>query len=563
MGWVYYMKTLPNGQKLRGGFYTHPEIAKFLVDWAIQKPSANVLEPSCGDGVFFKPIIERLSRLGAEPDSITDQITAVELDETEAKKAFSCLADLLPTEEFANTFEGDFFTQVAWHLGNKRYNAIVGNPPFIRYQHFPDAYREIAFRLMRAAGLHPTKLTNAWLPFIVVCTELLAEKGRIAMVVPAELLQVNYAAELRQFLNDRLDQLTIFTFRNLIFEDVQQEVILICGERNGGFNKGIRIIELDDICDLENYSHPLFEPHLLKPMDHSKEKWTQYFITTKQNQLIRHMLAYPGLHRFGQLAEVDVGIVTGLNDFFVLKLSEIEKIGADDYVIPLVSRSAHLNGVVFSKLDWAKNAANDLHAFLLNIPNVPLNQLPNKLVRYIKDGENKDYNKGYKCRIRNPWFKVPSIWVPDAFMLRQIHNCPRVIINSANATSTDTIHRVRVSEGVDVKQLAGSVYNSLTFAFSEILGRSYGGGVLELEPREAEKLPVPYEAAKLLDIDLVDRLLRSGENKEALDYCDSTLLIDGLGLKNEDVEQLRAIWDLLRNRRINRRFKKKISQLSD
>jgi len=550
------MKTLPNGQKLRGGFYTHPEIAKFLVNWAVQKPSANVLEPSCGDGVFFKPIIERLSSLGAELSSITNQITAVELDGAEAKKAFSCLSDLLSTEGLTNTYEGDFFTQVAWYLGNKRYNAIVGNPPFIRYQHFPDAYKEIAFRLMRAAGLHPTKLTNAWLPFIVVCTELLAEKGRIAMVVPAELLQVNYAAELRQFLNDRLDQLTIFTFRNLIFKEVQQEVILICGERNGGFNKGIRIIELDDICDLENYIHPSFEPHLLKPMDHSKEKWTQYFITTKQNQLIRHMLAYPGLHRFGQLAEVDVGIVTGLNDFFVLKHSQIEKIDAHDYVTPLVSRSSQLSGVEFTRFDWAKNTANDLHTFLLNIPTIPLNQLPEGLVKYIKDGEEKGYDKGYKCRIRNPWFKVPSVWVPDAFMLRQIHTCPRVITNSAKATSTDTIHRVRVSSGVNVKQLTGSVYNSLTFAFSEILGRSYGGGVLELEPREAEKLPIPYEAAKQLDIGLVDRLLRSGENMEALDYCDSTLLIEGLGLKNEDVEQLRDIWALLRNRRINRRFRK-------
>ena len=410
---------------------------------------------------------------------------------------------------------------------------------------------------MKEFGLHPTKLTNAWLPFVVVATELLAENGRIAMVVPAEIMQVNYAAELRQFLSDRLDQLTIFTFSHLVFQGIQQEVVLLCGERNGGTNKGIRIIEQEDVSSLKNYNHKPFEQHLLIPMDHSKEKWTQYLLTKEQNQLIRRMLTTPGLTKLGQLANVDVGVVTGLNDFFVLRLSQIEKIGADDYVIPLASRSSHFKGVIFSKKDWYYNVVKDLPAFLLNIPDVSLDKLPNLLADYIQEGESLDYHKGFKCRIRKPWFKVPSIWVPDAFMLRQIHYYPKVIVNSADATSTDTIHRMRVCEGVDVKQLAGSAYNSLTFLFAEIFGRSYGGGVLELEPREAEKLPIPYDAAKQLDLNLIDQQLRNSEAEKALDYCDSVLLIDGLGLESEDVEQLRTAWGLLRNRRINRNRKRR------
>ena len=49
----------------------------------------------------------------------------------------------------------------------------------------------------------------------------------------------------------------------------------------------------------------------------------------------------------------------------------------------------------------------------------------------------------------------------------------------------------RVCRHIDPRVLAAASINSVTFAFSEVMGRSYGGGVLELEPREAEPLPFP------------------------------------------------------------------------
>lgn len=100
-------------------------------------------------------------------------------------------------------------------------------------------------------------------------------------------------------------------------------------------------------------------------------------------------------------------------------------------------------------------------------------------------------HRGYKCSIRTPWWRTPSLWEPDLFLLRQIHRAPRLTVNAAAATSTDTVHRVRLAAGVDAGALAAVFHNSVTFAFTEIMGRSYGGGVLELEPREAERLPIP------------------------------------------------------------------------
>lgn len=118
------------------------------------------------------------------------------------------------------------------------------------------------------------------------------------------------------------------------------------------------------------------------------------------------------------------------------------------------------------------------------------------------------------------------------------------------ATSTDTIHRVRMLNGIPPAKLAAASINTVTFAFSEVLGRSYGGGVLELEPREAEALPFPNPSGLTMgDAAKVDGLLRKGELLAALDHVDSKLLRH---LDRDLLAHLRAVWERLRDRRLAR-----------
>ena len=140
-----------------------------------------ILEPSAGDGAFVEAVARRLGRRG--------RIDAIELHEDEASK----IRARVPT---ANVADGDAFT---WYSVDRdgTYDAVVGNPPFIRYQTFPEAHRAAGFALMHLEGLRPNRLTNAWVPFVVLATRALRPGGRLAMVVPAELLQVTYASELR------------------------------------------------------------------------------------------------------------------------------------------------------------------------------------------------------------------------------------------------------------------------------------------------------------------------------------------------------------------------------
>src|SRR5689334_7142371 len=245
------MKPAVTYQKIRGGYYTPKPIADFLARWAIQTPHASVLEPSCGDGTLLQSAAEMLMERGATRTAMIDLLHGIEFDPQEAAKAVERLEAMSGLPFTTAVHCGDFFTYCHTHLMDKRsFDAILGNPPFVRYQNFPEEQRRIAFYLMQRAGLHPNRLTNAWVPFLVAATLLLQEHGRLAMVIPAELLQVNYAAELRYFLSRYYRALTLITFKKLLFEGIQQEVVLLLGERNGGMSTGIRTIELDGIADL-------------------------------------------------------------------------------------------------------------------------------------------------------------------------------------------------------------------------------------------------------------------------------------------------------------------------
>ena len=558
------MKIAATQQKLRGGYYTPKPIANFLARWAIQSPNTKILEPSCGDGILIEAAINTLLELGADRASTIEHIRGIEFDQQEASKASERIQTLTHSTTQV-VYNDDFFSYCKAHLSEKHlFDVVIGNPPFIRYQNFPEEQRCIAFELMKQGGLHPSRLTNSWVPFLVASTFLLAEHGRIAMVIPAELLQVNYAAELRHFLRKYYSCLTLVTFKKLVFADIQQEVVLLLGEKNGTEHTGIRTVELEGVEELSSFDHTINMSSKLKEMDHSSEKWTMYFLEDEEIKLLRKLQGDQRLTVARDVLDVDVGVVTGLNEFFVLTEQQIKDYDIIPYTQSLVGRSFQLQGLIFSNADWLLNTGKQTPSFLLNVPNVPLNELPDALKKYVDAGEAKEMHKGYKCRIRNRWYIVPSVWIPQAFMLRQVHAYPKIVLNDATATCTDTIHRVKFRNDAQPRYVAAAFMNSLTFAFSEVMGRSYGGGVLELEPNEAERLPLPLLGSDKLDIQKLDMLERQGDIYAILDITDQLLLREHMGLSIEETRQLRAIWEKLRDRRIYRKHsqtREKISKL--
>lgn len=546
-----------DGDKLRGGYYTSSQLAEWLCAWAIRRASDRVLEPSCGNGSFLTAALKQLSAAGAGPASIGQQLRGVEIVDDEAAVARKALRGALGSLAADVVATSDFFE---WWSKQPQasFDAVVGNPPFIRYQTFPEPHRSRAMEIMGQLGLSPNRLTNIWVPFVVAAAASLRAGGRLALVLPAELLQVTYAAQLRSFLNDRFKRIDIVACNELFFEKAEQEVVLLLAD--GALAKPSQ----DNVCRMaltqkatvaEIVRQPakgLIAKAEHKTLCHENEKWLKYFLTVSEIEFMRELRASDVVTDLSTHASIDVGVVTGKNEFFVLSGEQVKELGLEKFTIPLVSRSVQLKGARIDRKDWdALSAAGD-RVHLLDLKPFNGARLTAALARYIRDGEEKDVHTGYKCSIRTPWYAVPSIWTPDAFTFRQIYDFPRMVLNEAGATSTDTIHRLR-SNGPKPERLIANTYTWLTAASAEIEGRSYGGGVLELEPTEAERLMMPAKLNGAMPLAESDRLTRKGRLDDVLEENARVVLQGHMGLSKRDCQTLRVIWTKMRDRRMARR----------
>jgi adenine-specific DNA-methyltransferase len=534
------MKLIENAtaEKLRGGFYTPEPIAEFILRWGINGcENLDILEPSCGDGVF----LEQLKVLKAQYNSIT----AIEYDEEEAQKADKIE---LSNKQIINA---DFHTYCNNTL--QRFDLIIGNPPYIRYQFFERQQQVEAEDIFIKAGLTYSKLTNAWVSFVVGSSLLLKDSGgKIGFVLPAEILQVSFALQLRKFLAHFYNKINIISFEKLVFPNIQQEVVLLLCEKNDTKEHNIEHIELKDASELKTLDTArLKSPQ--KKIDFKSNKWTFYFLSQEEIDFLENIAKRKNIPTLGKYANVEVGITTGANDYFTVPYSTVEEYGLQDYAKPMVGRSVQVNSVIFTEEDWEKNKFSKAKAHLLTFPEKQNLNQNNGATKYISYGESLGIHKGYKTGIRNDWFVVPSLKVSDALFIRRNNLYPRLIINEAKAYTTDTMHRVFVKHGTDINALTASYYNSLSLAFTEVSGRSHGGGVLELMPNEAEKVLLPYHKDNASLLSQIDNLIRNKTDiEDVLKITNRIILKDHFGLTESEINLAHSIWKKLSSRRLNR-----------
>lgn len=532
-------------QKLRGAYYTPLKLAEKMVEFFVQDETIQrILEPSCGDGVFIDAVLDNGLLQNGET------LTAVEIEEQEAKK----IAERVGEHKNIHIYNMDFFRYYQMNKESRRYDLILGNPPYIRYQYLQEEQRDEMSKLLTEHGMKSNKLINTWVGFIVACVHLLSENGKIAFVIPAEILQVVYAQDLRLFLADELSKITLITFEQLVFPDIEQEVVVFIGEK-GAEEKGIRIIELNNLDDLSSLD---FQANRFQKLSHVHEKWTKYFTNIEENRLISLLRKDSRFQKLSDTALINVGITTGNNKYFSITEKIVNEYNFVDIVRPLIGRSSHANSVYFTREDWMKNIEDGKAAYLIDFPDVPFEEYPQQHQRYINEGEERGEQKGYKCRIRDRWYRIPSIWVPDAFFLRRNNLYPKFVLNCCNAVSTDTMHRIKFMDQVEPERVILSYYNSISFAFTEICGRSYGGGVLEILPGEVGNIlvpvldNVPMERIKEV-LKEVDEIVRKEEKIElALDLVDNKILVSDLGIEADVCANARKIWKKLQNRRLKR-----------
>lgn len=529
-------------QKLRGGYYTPPDIAAFLLRWVKEIRPSRLLEPSCGNGVF----IEALAEVKGFRNTI---VTAFELNREEAIKASASAhrVGFSRASVYPEDFLGWAIDQIA--AGGARFDAVVGNPPFVRYQYLPAPFQICAEQIFCKLDLPFTKHTNAWVSFVLASIALLRPGGRLAMVVPAEIMHVTHAQSLRSFLGREARRIVIIDPERLWFSDTLQGVVILLVEKKrfkSDSSEGLGMYPVKDREFLRVDPAIVYNtPQTINGKTMSG-KWTRALLDSETRNLFDELAEYRDVHAFNDIAQVDVGIVTGANKFFLVSDKIVQGFKLSKWAHPMFGRSEHCPGVIYDEQQHAANAAKGNPTNFLWFRGSGA-EIDEAAWAYIKMGESQKLHTRYKCSVRSPWFTVPSVYSTEIGMLKRSHDTPRLILNRIGAYTTDTAYRIR-TKSTTPEVLVGCFINPLTALSAELESRHYGGGVLELIPSEIERLTIPLPQAICVDIAQLDADIRRLPAHQVLSR-QGRIILGKLGLANNKQDCLLEGWRKLRDRR--------------
>ena len=545
------MSDSPQLRKARGAFFTPDAVARFIAEWAVREATDKVLEPSCGEAALLHAAHEQLTKLRPGSRSSTVRLHGVELHAASAQEARRGLAQRGAASDIR---VADFFTVAPV----PRYDAVIGNPPYIRYQDFAGESRARSRAAALRAGVALTGLASSWAAFTIHSALFLKPGGRMGLVLPAELLTVNYASGVRRYLMDHFATVRLVLFEERVFPGVLEEVVLLLAD---GYDPtgtvGTDHCELFQVRNAQALANDMVV-RTWKPVGRGS-KWTG------------SMMPLDGLAAYDAVTGVDhfvvledwgqttLGMVTGNNRYFALSPQRVKELGLrPSDVVPLSPPgSRHLRRLTFTDVNRVQLGADGSSIWLFR-PDKP----STAALAYIAAGEATGVDEAYKCRVRTPWWRVPYLKPADLLLTYMNADTPRLCTNRAGTHHLNSVHGVYLNDEarqLGMRLLALASVNTATMLGAELVGRAYGGGMLKIEPREADHLPVPSPAlvAKVAEPlaqirAQVMRKLQAGELTQAAHLVDDVLLVDGLQMTSNDLQALRNARAELAARRTTR-----------
>lgn len=535
-------------RKARGAFFTPEAITRFISHWAIRSSDDTVLEPSMGDAAFLVSAVDRLRKLRGE-SAAAPRVDGVEIHAASAHVARSRIEEAGGIPDITVS---DFFRVEP----RPRYTAVVGNPPYIRYQDFTGESRTRSREAALKVGVSLTALASSWAAFTIHSALFLQTGGRMGLVLPAELLSVNYAAAVRQFLFDKFRSIELVLFNEQVFPEAEADVVLLLAD---GFGEGptdhATIHQANDASALATMDLPT----RWTPPDPAG-KWTGLLVRADATEPLRSLTESGHFTHLETWGDTTLGMVTGNNKFFALSPDRVAELGLTrkDLVRLSPPGSAHLRGLELSHSQMTGLGREGKAIWLFR----PSESLSPAAQAYVDTGHRAGVDQAYKCRVRKPWYRVPLVPAADLLLTCMNADTPRLTTNSAGAHHLNSVHGVYLRDpltelGRELLPLAS--LNSITLLNAEMVGRSYGGGILKLEPREADVWAVPSprlirdREEQLRSVkSKASRLLQNGNLADAVHLVDEALLLDSGVVTQGALDTVREAHTNMTNRRISR-----------
>lgn len=466
-----------------GQYFTPVSIARHMAELlADSREAPVVLDPACGAGVLLAAVAERypkarlvandihpvcclLTRAGLATRGLKVQV--VELDFTAPQDLFSC------------------------HGSRADVDAIICNPPYVRHHLLGKTQKkELAARYGAAHGVEISTLSTNYVYFFLEAINRLKPSGQMVFITPADYLDVKYGEALKSVFasSHTISRLELFNRDDLAFDGVLTTSA---------------ITVLKKTPPAPGNTTPLFEAYASSTEVGTKSRrdvdlmtialdtsWTLQF---GDNHASHQELRHGRDNTLADYMKTRRGIATGANKFFVINQETVETWSIEkEFLVPVVASARDLPDRVLTREHWEKLRAAGRPVWLLDC-GLPPEQLGGTRVKaYLDHGRELGVHERFNCATRKPWYKMERVEPPDIIITYMNRGKTRFVRNDAGCRVMSVfLNGFITDDGLDVDRLLDVLNDGETSELITQIGRTYGGGLGKIEPRELLKLPMP------------------------------------------------------------------------
>jgi len=511
--------TIDNNKK-NGIYYTPNELAEYLVKPLINRANLKIFDPAYGQGALILAA-ERVIR-----EKYLRNTNNLYGCDKNPKNGF---LKHLPDKNFVKS---DFFS-----FKNKvKYDLILLNPPYVRHHLISDS-QKVKYCSSIKDIIIPQNTSDLWVHFLLKSTKHLTKNGSMGAILPWSFLQADYAIAVRQYLSSSFEKIKILALGKDYFDNAEERILLLWLK---GYSKTAKSI---NICYSKHIENKLeFSPLTNSQWNNSRVNTSNKF---SYDEIIKYYEDNYSIKPFKEVAKIRIGVVTGANSFFILNYNEILKNKFDEKDIsPIYTTGQEFNGLSLN--------GNKPQNFLLNFNK----ENKNKYLTYINFGiRNNIHLRAHSIR-REPWYKINTLGIPDAFFHYRVSEIPFLVTNNKRLQCTNSIHRIYYNTKLNSQQKKSiqlSFFTYITQLSLEINAKIYGSGVLKTEPMALYRAAILMIDNKQLDeiYNKVNVYLKENKKEDALEFV-SQFYRDVLKIPNNIMEMTKNAYFELLNRRRNR-----------